>query len=587
MLRNHLARLFTMLAAISCTNLYAASCEFSVASEWNTGFTSSVSITNNTDLVIDGWTASIEFTNGTTISNMWNARLSGSNPYQAADSGYNGTIQPNSTTSFGFNSQKLLAGTPVQSPVLGGICDSDATNLPPTAKAVASPSEGVVPLTVNFDGSLSTDPDDDGLNYEWLFTDGTTSSDISTSRTYSVPGTYSVALTVNDGSSNSGVTYVTVTAKAAEPENAQCEYILRDEWNTGFTSAIKVSNPSDQAINGWSVSIDFSDDATIGYFWNADIVGGSPYVATNKHYNGTIWPNSSIEFGFNSLKSNTNGVAMPPILGGICSATNVNRPPVANASASPLSGTAPLTVDFDASSSSDPDGDELIYFWNFGGGDTSSEFFTSRTFTEAGSYIVSLTVIDDSYVSDATEVTITVSDPPPVDSYVLDQASSSLHFVSTKKVHVVETHTFNVLSGEISADGVARMWIDLNSVDTSIDIRNERMRNVLFETATYSQAEISLSVDTTDLSTLAVGSSILQTVIPVLNLHGISVPIEAHVRTTKVRDDTILVQNTSPILVRASDFDLVNGIEALRTLASLSVISYTVPTNFTLFFTKQ
>src|SRR5262249_40182416 len=46
-------------------------------------------------------------------------------------------------------------------------------------------------------------------------------------------------------------------------------------------------------------------------------------------------------------------------------ATYTNRPPVAKGSATPGSGVAPLAVAFSAAGSSDPEGDTLIYRWEF------------------------------------------------------------------------------------------------------------------------------------------------------------------------------------------------------------------------------
>jgi glucose/arabinose dehydrogenase len=50
-----------------------------------------------------------------------------------------------------------------------------------------------------------------------------------------------------------------------------------------------------------------------------------------------------------------------------------NLPPVAVASADPVSGAAPLRVRFTGSASADPDGDELTFRWDFGDGEGSDE----------------------------------------------------------------------------------------------------------------------------------------------------------------------------------------------------------------------
>jgi PKD repeat protein len=589
MLSKKLVKLLIALVALSSNHLYAASCNFTLESEWGTGFTSSISITNDTNQAINGWAVAIDFAGSATITNMWNANLSGSDPYQASNQSWNGTIQPNSTVQFGFNSQKSTPHTPALAPTLGGLCTDNTGNNAPTAIAAASPLAGEIPLSVTFDASASVDPDGDNLSYLWQFEDGTTSSGVTTTRTYAEAGAYTALLTVSDGE-HDATTNITINAHLPEPTSAQCEYIISNEWNSGFTSAVRITNTAQQAITDWTVLMNFANGSTITHIWNADLSGDNPYQASNKSYNRTIWPNSTIEFGFNSQKQASGSPAQAPILGGICASTNTNQPPTAQATASPTQGTAPLTVNFDASNSTDPDGDNLSYQWNFGDGNSSSDAVTSHTYANAGTYTASLTATDTASNADTAAITITVADappPPPSAAYVLDAERSSLHFVSTKKVHVVETHTFTELSGEISADGVAVVRINLDSVDTGIDIRNQRMRDYLFETATYSEAEISLDVDMAQIASIPVGDSLAQDITPTVNLHGFSIPITAQVTITRLNADTVLVQNTQPILVAAADFGLTDGIEVLRNLASLSVISYSVPTNFTLLFNAQ
>jgi glucose/arabinose dehydrogenase len=71
-------------------------------------------------------------------------------------------------------------------------------NRPPLAAASADVTSGGVPLTVNFDGSASSDPDNDTLRYSWDFGDGTTGEGVSVEHTYTVKGVYSAVLTVSD-----------------------------------------------------------------------------------------------------------------------------------------------------------------------------------------------------------------------------------------------------------------------------------------------------------------------------------------------------------------------------------------------------
>ena len=90
----------------------------------------------------------------------------------------------------------------------------------------------------------------------------------------------------------------------------------------------------------------------------------------------------------------------------------VNQPPIANFIASPTTGTAPLAVSFNGSSSSDPDGAIAGYDWAFGDGGTASGVTTSHTYSTAGTYSAGLTVRDNLNATATTTVTITVSPGP-------------------------------------------------------------------------------------------------------------------------------------------------------------------------------
>lgn len=86
-----------------------------------------------------------------------------------------------------------------------------------------------------------------------------------------------------------------------------------------------------------------------------------------------------------------------------------SEPPTAVAEANPTSGEAPLEVEFDASASSDPDGDIEEYIWRFKDGSTPDNGeTTTHTFRTAGEYDVELVVIDSQGNRDTETVTITV-----------------------------------------------------------------------------------------------------------------------------------------------------------------------------------
>ena len=93
---------------------------------------------------------------------------------------------------------------------------------------------------------------------------------------------------------------------------------------------------------------------------------------------------------------------------------STNRNPIAAATANPTSGDAPLTVVFDASASSDPDGDALVFSWNFGDGGTAAGPSVSHSYASAGTYNAVVTVSDGRGGSGTASVRIDVGNTAPV-----------------------------------------------------------------------------------------------------------------------------------------------------------------------------
>lgn len=370
---------------------------------------------------------------------------------------------------------------------------------------------------------------------------------------------------------------------------ASCEYNIVNQWNSGFTAEVTILNDSSEDIDEWSVSWSYTDGSTVSQTWNAELTSMDPYVAKSVSHNSTIPSNSSTSFGFNGSKGSQGASAEIPELGGIClQTTPINQAPVADITANPTQGNIPLSVTFNANGSSDLENDALSYLWDFGNGDTSTDAVTTRTFDLEGSYSVSLTVNDGQLDSTEVFTTIVATDEPAESNiYILDSENSSLYFVSTKQTHVVETHEFTSLYGSISNIGGATLGINLGSVETGIVIRNQRVRDLLFEVETFTEAVVSLPVNLSSLTTQGVGSTRVESISAALNLHGVTTAVDTEVAITKISGSQIMVRNVSPILIKAGDYDLTGGVDALRAIASLATISYTVPVNFTLLFNAQ
>jgi PKD repeat protein len=92
----------------------------------------------------------------------------------------------------------------------------------------------------------------------------------------------------------------------------------------------------------------------------------------------------------------------------------LNRAPVASATATPASGPAPLVVSFDASGSTDADGDPLSFAWDLDGDGTFDDSTVAeprQTFTGVGDHTVKVRVSDTRGGSDVKSLVVTVQPP--------------------------------------------------------------------------------------------------------------------------------------------------------------------------------
>ena len=89
-----------------------------------------------------------------------------------------------------------------------------AGNTPPVVVIEATPTIGVAPLSVSFDGSASYDPDAQAFDSDWDFADGASSTQVSPTHVYQEAGVYDAVLTLTEQTapfaSNSETVRITV-----------------------------------------------------------------------------------------------------------------------------------------------------------------------------------------------------------------------------------------------------------------------------------------------------------------------------------------------------------------------------------------
>ena len=156
---------------------------------------------------------------------------------------------------------------------------------------------------------------------------------------------------------------------------------------------------------------------------------------------------------------------------------------------------------------------------------------------------------------------------------------SQVQFVSIKNNTVGEVSHFETLSGSVTDAGDVEVRVVLDSVETNVGIRNERMKAMLFEVGLYPEAVITAQLDAGSMAALSSGG--VTNVALQIDLHGQSVTKDAQLNVA-VTDQGVSATTTQPILLTAAEFGLEGGVAALQAVAGLNAISRVIPVTVTL-----
>ncbi|MDA5556481.1 YceI family protein [Shimia sp. MMG029] len=162
---------------------------------------------------------------------------------------------------------------------------------------------------------------------------------------------------------------------------------------------------------------------------------------------------------------------------------------------------------------------------------------------------------------------------------------SQIAFGSIKSSEFGEVHTFDALSGSVNEKGEVAVSIELGSVETNIDIRNERMITHIFKAAD-ARAELTGSVDFDAVHDLEVGATTVVDFEGALSLVGVSADVEAELFVARLSEDRVLVTTSDMIMLSTYDLGIDAGVDKLKELASLEGITRVTPVTVRMIFEK-
>ena len=135
-------------------------------------------------------------------------------------------------------------------------------------------------------------------------------------------GAVAVVVRTSGGNSN-GATF-TVTAPQPQPQpptggfSCRVNYAVTNQWDTGFQTAITLTNTSAAPITSWTLQFTFANGQQITNLWNGVLTqAGGSITVRNAPYNGTIAAGGNTSFGFVATRSGTNAIPVAFTMNGV------------------------------------------------------------------------------------------------------------------------------------------------------------------------------------------------------------------------------------------------------------------------------
>lgn len=175
--------------------------------------------------------------------------------------------------------------------------------------------------------------------------------------------------------------------------------------------------------------------------------------------------------------------------------------------------------------------------------------------------------------------------PAFAESWKLDPDLSNLAFGSIKNDETGESHKFTGLSGTVDQDGQIEVEVDLSTVETLIDLRNERMIEHVFKNVPT--ATITAEVDMSDFEDLDVGEATTLEIPGTLSLLGTETELYGDFFVMRVNPTRTLVLSDGIVMLNMEDAGLNAGIDVLQEIMDLDSITRVSPVTMRFVFDQN
>jgi len=330
-------------------------------------------------------------------------------------------LQPADLTSFGTQ----CSGPDYDNTYVLGEEFFDAAGIGRPTAVAGGPYYGVVGRDIQFDGRRSSDSDGDPLAYAWSFDDGGAASGKIVVHAFAEVGSHTATLTVSNAS-GSGVDQAAVTvappsrpvANAGGPYSGRPGVLLQFDGSASFDP----------------------DNEPLAYYWNFG--DGASASEVKPQYLYTITGVYTVRLIVSDMDNSATAVTTASI------SEAVNHPPVASAGG-PYAGIVGRWIQFDATASSDPDGDFMTFVWDFGDYIRAVGRVSAHAYAQAGSYVVDLTA-SDGVDSGFARSTATIATGLAAKAF-LDGGTSVVNVDDADELVIV---CFQPVGGDFAADDV-------------------------------------------------------------------------------------------------------------------------------------